>query len=140
MKVSKFASALAFAATLAAAPAFAQSASGTMAPMQGMSSPAAAAPAATMAPVQSATHAMSAPAAAAKSAVKSVKGKLAADQEFKTEAAAAAHCPGDQVVWSALTKSKSFHTSHSKYFGKTKHGAYVCEKDALAAGFHKAKN
>ncbi|WP_297442951.1 hypothetical protein [Acidocella sp.] len=136
MKVSKFASALAFAATLAAAPAFAQSASGTMAPMQGMSSPAAAAPAATMAPVQSATHAMSAPAAAAKSAI----GKLAAGQEFKTEAAAAAHCPGDQVVWSALTKSKSFHTSHSKYFGKTKHGAYVCEKDALAAGFHKAKN
>ncbi|WP_298282640.1 hypothetical protein [Acidocella sp.] len=130
MKISNFAAAFAFAATLAAAPAFAQSTSATTAPMQGMSSPAAA-PAATMAP------AMAAPGTAVKSAV---MGKMMADQKFKTPALAAAHCPGDQVVWSTFTKSKVFHTSHSKYYGKTKHGAYVCEKEALAAGYHKAKN
>jgi hypothetical protein len=61
-------------------------------------------------------------------------------EEFSTVAAAAAHCPGDVVVWSTFTKSKAFHLAASRYYGKTKHGAYVCEKDALAAGFHAAKS
>ncbi len=61
-------------------------------------------------------------------------------EEFSTAAAAAAHCPGDVVVWSTFTKSKAFHLAASRYYGKTKHGAYVCEKDALAAGFHAAKS
>ncbi len=67
-------------------------------------------------------------------------GVLAKTEEFKTAAAAAAHCPGDVVVWSTLSRSKAFHLAASRYFGKTKHGAYVCEKDALAAGFHAAKS
>ncbi len=61
-------------------------------------------------------------------------------EEFSTAAAAAAHCPGDVVVWSTFSKGKSFHLVASRYYGKTKHGAYVCEKDALAAGFHAAKS
>jgi len=61
-------------------------------------------------------------------------------EKFPTAAAAAAHCPGDVVVWSTFTKSKAFHLAASRYYGKTKHGAYVCEKDALAAGFHAAKS
>jgi hypothetical protein len=65
--------------------------------------------------------------------------RLPSGEEFKTAAAATAHCPSDTVVWSTLSKSKSYHLSSSKYFGKTKHGAYVCEKDATAAGFHAAK-
>ena len=61
-------------------------------------------------------------------------------EKFPTAAAAAAHCPGDVVVWSSFSKSKAFHLAASRYYGKTKHGAYVCEKDALAAGFHAAKS
>jgi hypothetical protein len=66
-------------------------------------------------------------------------GKLVASQKFTTVAAAQATCPSDTVVWSSLTSSKSFHVSTSKYYGKTKHGAYVCEQAALAAGYHQAK-
>ena len=73
-------------------------------------------------------------------ASKSKTMKLPAADAFKTVAAATAHCPGDTVVWSTLSKSKSYHTASSKYYGKTKHGAYVCEKDATAAGFHASKS
>ncbi len=66
-------------------------------------------------------------------------GKLVASQKFTTVAAAQATCPSDTVVWSSLTSSKSFHVSTSKYYGKTKHGAYVCQQAALAAGYHQAK-
>jgi hypothetical protein len=66
-------------------------------------------------------------------------GKIPAAEQFKTTATAAAHCPGDVVVWSTLSKSGSYHLSGSRYYGKTKHGAYVCEKDAKAAGFHQSK-
>ncbi len=67
-------------------------------------------------------------------------GVLAKTEEFKTPSDAAAHCPGDVVVWSTLSKAKSFHLAASRYYGKTKHGAYVCEKAAEAAGFHAAKS
>jgi len=78
-----------------------------------------------------------APAAPVAPAAKAMAGKLAS---FKTLGAATAHCPGDAVVWSTLSKSKSFHLAGSKYYGKTKHGAFVCKSEALAAGFHAAKN
>ena len=78
-----------------------------------------------------------APAAPVAPAAKAMAGKLAS---FKTLGAATAHCPGDAVVWSTLSKSKSFHLAGSKYYGKTKHGAFVCTSEALAAGFHAAKN
>jgi hypothetical protein len=58
---------------------------------------------------------------------------------FNTLAAAQATCPTDTVVWSSFTSTHSFHMSTSKYFGKTKHGAYVCEQTALAAGYHQSK-
>jgi hypothetical protein len=73
-------------------------------------------------------------------AVKPATGKLPKTDEFSTTTAAAAHCPKDTVVWSALTKSKSFHVAGSRYFGKTKHGAYVCKGEALSYGFHQAKS
>ncbi|MDD2794547.1 hypothetical protein [Acidocella sp.] len=115
--------ALTFACAMGVAPlAMAQTAAapaGTMAPMA-----APAAPAAAMAPV----------------AAKPVAAKLTKAEMFKTEAAAQASCPGDTVVWSTMTKSKVLHASSSKYFGKTKHGAFVCEKTAEAAGYHLAKN
>ncbi|MGC9269372.1 hypothetical protein [Acidiphilium sp.] len=58
---------------------------------------------------------------------------------YKTEAAAKAACGMGGVVWHA-TGSKAYHTAKSKYFGKTKHGAYVCEKAAVADHLHAAKN
>jgi hypothetical protein len=98
----------------------------------------------TMAPATPATPApatMPAPAKAsmASPVVKSTAAKLPSADKFKTVAAATAHCPNDTVVWSALSTSKSFHLATSKLYGKTKHGAYVCEKDALAAGYHTSK-
>ena len=65
---------------------------------------------------------------------------LPSDQHFSSESAAAAHCPNSIVEWTALTRSKVYHGSKSKYFGKTKHGAYACKSDLDAAGFHQAKN
>lgn len=65
---------------------------------------------------------------------------LSKSVEFATVTEATAHCPDGQVVWSSLNKSHSFHISGSRYYGKTKHGAYVCKSDALAAGFHQAKS
>lgn len=58
---------------------------------------------------------------------------------YKTEAEAKSACGAEGVVWHA-TGSKAFHGPKSKYFGKTKHGAYVCEKAALADHLHEAKN
>jgi hypothetical protein len=104
--------------TLGMAPSAAQTTAGTMVPAP---NPASGAPAAT--------------APAAKSAA-----PLTKSVEFTSVTEAAAHCPNSTVVWSTLSKSHSFHTSDSRYFGKTKHGAYVCKDDALAAGFHQAKS
>ncbi len=72
-------------------------------------------------------------------AAKPQSGRLPKADEFSTQASAAAHCPNDTVVWSALSKSKSFHLSGSRYFGTTKHGAYVCKGDALEFGYHASK-
>jgi hypothetical protein len=47
--------------------------------------------------------------------------------QFKTEAEAKTSCPTDTVVWVNL-RSKLYHTSDSKSYGKTKNGAYMCEK------------
>ncbi|MDE2006768.1 MAG: hypothetical protein KGI51_09395 [Rhodospirillales bacterium] len=58
---------------------------------------------------------------------------------YSTEAAAKTGCAGDTVVWRARG-SKVFHTATSKYFGKTKHGSFVCEKAAVAKGLHAAKS
>ena len=57
---------------------------------------------------------------------------------YTSEASAKAACAGDTVVWHAR-HSKVFHLSNSRYFGKTKRGAYVCEKAALADGLHQSK-
>jgi hypothetical protein len=59
--------------------------------------------------------------------------------QFATEAEAKAHCPGDTVVWANLT-SKVYHFSASRVYGKTKKGAYMCEKESVSAGFRAPKN
>lgn len=62
-------------------------------------------------------------------------GRLAADQ-FSSEQAAKGHCPGERIVWADLGGSKAYHTSGDRYYGKTKHGAFMCQRDADQSGFH----
>jgi hypothetical protein len=59
--------------------------------------------------------------------------------QFSTEAQAKARCPGDTVVWVNLD-SKVYHFAGMRNYGTTKSGAYMCEKDATAAGSRAAKN
>ncbi len=59
--------------------------------------------------------------------------------EFATEAEAKAHCPGDSVVW-ANTKTHIYHFPGTRSYGRTKAGAYVCERDAGALGIRAARN
>jgi hypothetical protein len=59
-----------------------------------------------------------------------------ANDQFSSEQAATAHCPGGTIVWANLSGSKAYHPAGDKYYGKTKHGAYMCQKEADQAGFH----
>lgn len=60
--------------------------------------------------------------------------------QFKTEADAKTHCPGDQVVWANNgRKNKIYHPAGDKYYGTTRRGAFMCQKDSEAAGFRAAK-
>ena len=70
--------------------------------------------------------------AAPKAAAEPPKG------QYTTEAAAKASCLLDTVVWVNL-KSKVYHASGTKDYGKTKKGAYMCEKESVAAGFRAPK-
>jgi hypothetical protein len=65
--------------------------------------------------------------------------KPAAENEFTSEALAKSHCPGDTVVWVNLA-SKIYHYADTSDYGRTKKGAYMCEKDTAASGFRAAKN
>ena len=57
--------------------------------------------------------------------------------QYSTESAATSACSGDTVVWANAT-SKALHMSGDRYFGKSKHGFFTCEKQALASGYHVA--
>ena len=58
---------------------------------------------------------------------------------FQTEAAAQAHCPRDEVVW-LNTPSGIYHLKGMRWYGRTKRGAYVCRKEANAAGDRETRN
>jgi hypothetical protein len=62
-----------------------------------------------------------------------------AANEFASEAEARARCPSDTVVW-ANTRSKIYHFAGTRTYGKTRVGAYMCERDTAAAGIRSAKN
>jgi hypothetical protein len=89
-----------------------------------MKPPAAAAPAAPAAPPRSSTA----------SAPKPPAASTAPSTQFKDEAAAKEHCPTDTVVWVNLS-AKVYHLAGTRYYGKTKKGAYVCKNDADQSGF-----
>jgi hypothetical protein len=58
---------------------------------------------------------------------------------FQTEAAAQAHCPRDTVVWLNIPTG-IYHEKGMRWYGRTKHGAYVCRKEADAAGDRDTRN
>ena len=58
---------------------------------------------------------------------------------FDTAAAAQKHCPRDEVVW-LNTNSGIYHEKGMRWYGRTKHGAYVCRKEADAAGDRDTRN
>ena len=59
--------------------------------------------------------------------------------QFADEASAKARCPADTVVWVNLP-SKIYHFAGTRSYGTTKHGAYMCEKEAIAAERSRLKN
>jgi hypothetical protein len=58
---------------------------------------------------------------------------------FDTEQAAQKHCPSDEVVW-LNTNSGIYHEKGMRWYGRTKQGAFVCRKEADAAGYRDTRN
>jgi hypothetical protein len=58
---------------------------------------------------------------------------------FDTEDSAQQHCARDVVVWLNIP-SGIYHYKGERWYGRTKHGAYVCEKEAIAAGDRASEN
>lgn len=58
---------------------------------------------------------------------------------FTNEQAAQHHCPTDTVVW-LNTASAVYHFKGQRWYGGTKHGAYVCEAEADKNGEHATRN
>ena len=54
-------------------------------------------------------------------------------QLFNTEQSAKLHCPTDTVVWLNLPTG-IYHYKGQHWYGNTKSGAYVCQKEADQAG------
>lgn len=58
---------------------------------------------------------------------------------FTSQDTAQAHCPNDTVVW-LNTRSGIYHFQGERWYRNTKEGAYVCEKEADAAGDRATEN
>ena len=58
---------------------------------------------------------------------------------FNTESQAQAHCPKDVVVWLNIP-SGIYHYKGERWYGRTKHGAYACEKEAIKVGDRASEN
>jgi hypothetical protein len=62
-----------------------------------------------------------------------------AQTQFPTEQQAQQHCPKDVVVWLNLSTGV-YHLKGERWFGKSKSGAFVCEKEADQAGDRASRN
>jgi hypothetical protein len=60
-------------------------------------------------------------------------------ERYDTESQAQQHCPRDTVVWLNLP-TMIWHYKGQRWYGNTKHGAYVCEKEAAAGGARATRN
>ena len=78
--------------------------------------------------------------ATAASAVSTINVAVAVTiRTFDTEAAAQTHCPRDAVAWLNLPTG-IYHEKGMRWYGRTKYGAFVCRKEADAAGYRDTKN
>ncbi len=68
-----------------------------------------------------------------------LSGPAMAQSEYKSTSAAQMHCPDDTVVW-LNTNSGIYHFQGERWYGTTKDGAFVCEKDADQAGERATEN
>ena len=85
-----------------------------------------------------ATMGMKAPAASSSAASSPAATSMSGGvTHYASQSEASSACAGDTVVW-ASPRSKALHTSDSRYFGKSKHGFYTCEKSAMSGGYHLA--
>jgi hypothetical protein len=75
--------------------------------------------------------------AATKATTASTKGKSEATKNATDAQIAAAKSSGQ--VW-VNTSTKVYHDSSSQFYGSTKAGKFMSEKDAIAAGYHKSKS
>lgn len=64
---------------------------------------------------------------------------LPADERYASLSQAEAHCPPNTVEWASLGNSSLYHNSQSRWFGRTKHGAYACKAILDQAGFRAGK-
>jgi hypothetical protein len=76
------------------------------------------------------TYGASSPVSAAQAAV---VAQASLPPLFSTDNAAQAHCPRDVVVWLNIP-SGIYHYKGERWYGRTKHGAYACEKEAIEVG------
>lgn len=60
-------------------------------------------------------------------------------QLFTSEASAQTHCPADEVVWLNIA-SGIYQQKGMRWYGRTRHGAFVCRKEADAAGDRNTRN
>jgi hypothetical protein len=58
---------------------------------------------------------------------------------FPSEQQAQQHCPRDTVVWLNIP-TRIYHMPGMRWYGTTRSGAYVCEKEADKAGDREARN
>jgi len=58
---------------------------------------------------------------------------------FSSEPAAQQHCPTDRVVWLNLP-TMIWHYKGQRWYANTRHGAYVCEREAVASGARATRN
>lgn len=72
-----------------------------------------------------------------KPARESTAQRKSAGKAANTPSATQAPGGGPGLVW-VNTKSKAYHIQASRWYGRTKHGKYMSEADAKAAGFHPA--
>jgi hypothetical protein len=60
-------------------------------------------------------------------------------ETFTDEAKAQQHCPLDTVVWLNLP-TMIWHYKGQRWYARTQHGAFACEKEAGAAGARGTRN
>jgi hypothetical protein len=60
-------------------------------------------------------------------------------ERYDSESQAQQHCPKDTVVWLNLS-TMIWHYKGQRWYGRTKSGTYVCEREAAAEGARSTRN